>query len=192
MLYAPLRYSWRRLTLADGSARADHMAVATLGSAADVWSRRAPVDYKKMAVQLVERSGPAFLVFAATLLVAQARMCECELGPLGNGAKPDLDKRLAGIFDAARPAPTHAHPLRLHDLEIFAAALMLGSVEHAEAYPEAATNPRLGLRHKHRAAVWAPPAGDAFRCGERIEDDRRPRLDPAHERQTGHRLFFLA
>src|SRR6266849_2341377 len=53
-----------------------------------------------MAFQLVERSVPALLVAAASLLVAQARMCEREFGPLENGAKPDLDKRLAGIFDA--------------------------------------------------------------------------------------------
>ena len=96
-------------------------------------------------------------------------MHEREFGPLGNGAKPDLDKRLAGIFRTSRPAPTHAQPLGLHDFEIFAAALMLASIEHAEAYPEAATNLRVGLPHKHGAAVRAPPAGDAFRCSERIE-----------------------
>src|SRR5258708_36321735 len=129
-----------------------------------------------MAFQLVERSVPAFLVAAAALLVVQARMSECEFGPLGNGAKPDLDKRLAGIFDAARPAPAHAQPLGLHDFEIFAAALMLAAVEHAEADPEAAADPRLGLRHEHGAAVGAPPAGDAVRRGERVEDDRGPRL----------------
>jgi hypothetical protein len=72
------------------------MTVATLGSAADAWSRRAPFDYKKMVLQLAECSGPAFLMAAATLLVAEARMCEREFGPLDNGAKPDLDKRLAG------------------------------------------------------------------------------------------------
>src|SRR5207253_10442890 len=170
---------------------ADHMAVATLGSAANAWSRRAPFDYKKMAFQLVERSGPAFLVAAATLLVVQARMCECEFGSLGNGAKPDLHKRLAGIFGAARPAPTHAQPLGLHDLEIFAAALMLASIEHAEAYPEAATNLGVTFRHKHGAAVGAPPAGDSLGCCERIEDNRGPRFDPPDKRQTGHRLFFL-
>src|SRR4029077_6393159 len=158
------------------------MAVATLGSVADTCSRKAPFGCKTMAFQLVERSVPAFLVAAATRLVVQARMRECELGPLGNGAKPDLDKRLAGIFGAARPAPTHAQPLGLHDFEIFTAALMLASIEHAEASPEAATNLRVGFRHKHGAAVGAPPAGDAFRCGERIEDGRWPRFDPAHER----------
>src|SRR5438552_269315 len=119
----------RRRKLVESFAPADHMAVATLGSAADAWSRRAPFDYKKMAFQLVERSGPAFLVAAATLLVVQARMCECEFGSLGNGAKPDLDKRLAGIFGAARPAPTHTQALGLHDFEIFPAALMLASIE---------------------------------------------------------------
>src|ERR1700694_663207 len=101
-----------------------------------------------MAFQLVERSVPALLVAAASLLVAQARMCEREFGPLDNGAKPDLDKRLAGIFDAARPVPTHAQPFGLHDLEIFAATLMLASIEHAEAYPEAATNLGVSLDRK--------------------------------------------
>jgi hypothetical protein len=79
--------------LVESFAPVDRMAVATLGSAADAWSRRAPFGYKKMAFPLVERSGPAFLVAAATLLVVQARMRECEYGPLGNSMKPDLDKR---------------------------------------------------------------------------------------------------
>src|SRR4030095_14626374 len=87
------------------------------------------VRLQEMAFQLVERPVPALLVAAASLLVAQARMCEREFGPLVNGTKPDLDKRLAGIFDAARPAPTHAQPFGLHDLEIFAATLMLRSEE---------------------------------------------------------------
>src|SRR5215208_7257897 len=100
-----------------------------------------------MAFQLVERSVPALLVTAASLLVAQARMRECEFGPLSDGAKLDLDKRLAGIFDAVGPAPAHAQPFGLHDLEIFAATLVLASVEHAEAYAEAATNLGVGLRH---------------------------------------------
>jgi hypothetical protein len=86
------------------------------------------------------------------------------------------------IFDAARPAPTHAQPLGPHDLEIFAATLMLASIEHAKAYPEAATNLGVSLGHKYGAAVGAPPAGDAFRCDECVEHNRWPRLDPAYER----------
>src|SRR5262249_11673182 len=39
MRCTPLRFSWRRLKLVEGFAPADHLAVATLGSAADVWSR---------------------------------------------------------------------------------------------------------------------------------------------------------
>src|SRR5258706_2873257 len=108
------------------------MAVATLGSVADTWSRKAMFGCKKMAFQLVERSVPAFLVAAAALLVVQSRMSECEFGPLGNGAKPDLDKRLAGIFGAAPPAPTHAPPLWPHHFGICAAALMPASIEHTE------------------------------------------------------------
>src|SRR5882724_3201675 len=143
------------------------MRLSSFGRYLDhVWqvlgSREALFDCKEKPFQLVERSVPALLVAAAALLVAQARMRECQFGSLGNGTKPDLDKRLAGILGAARPAPTHAQPLGFHDFEIFAAALMLASIEHAEAYPEAATNLRVGLRHKHGAAVGAPPAGNAF------------------------------
>jgi hypothetical protein len=68
MRCAPLRFSWRRLNLVEGFVPADHMAVAKLGSVADTWSRKAPFGCKKMAFQLVERSVPAFLVAAATLL----------------------------------------------------------------------------------------------------------------------------
>jgi len=75
------------LKLVEGFAPADHMAVATLGSAADAWSRRAPFDYKKMAFQLVERPAPSGLVTAAGRFVVQARMSESELGAIGNGAK---------------------------------------------------------------------------------------------------------
>jgi hypothetical protein len=45
----PLRFSWSRPKLVEGFAPADRMAVATLGAAADAWSRRAPFGYKKMA-----------------------------------------------------------------------------------------------------------------------------------------------
>ena len=60
--------------------------------AANGCSRRASFDGKKMAFQLVDRSGPAFLVAAASLLIVQTRMCKDEFGPLGNGTKPDLDE----------------------------------------------------------------------------------------------------
>src|SRR5215203_4912564 len=113
-----------------------------------------------MAFQLVERPVPALLVAAASVLVVQARMGEREFGALGNGAKPDLDKRLAGILDTACPAPAHAQPFGLHDLDIFAAARMLAAIEHAEADPEAATDLGVNLRDQHGAAVGAPPVGD--------------------------------
>src|SRR6202035_622122 len=116
---APLRSSWR-WRKCDGFAPGDHMAVAMPGAAADAWSRSAPVLAQEAAFQLVERSGPALLVAAAALLVMQARMRECQLGPLVDGAKRDLDERFAGILDAAGPAPAHAQPLGLHDLKIFA------------------------------------------------------------------------
>src|ERR1700726_3054377 len=133
-----------------------------------------------MTFELVERPVPAFLVAAAGLLAVQTRMGEGEPRPFGNASKIDLDARLAGIL-AARPAPAHRQPLRSYDLDIFAAALMLAAVEHAEADPEAAADARIGLGQQHRAAVGTPPAGDALRPGERVENDRRPRRDPAHE-----------
>src|SRR5258708_39035171 len=144
-----------------------------------------------MTFQLVERPVPAFLVAAAGLLVVQARMGKGELGAFGNGAKIDLDERFAGIL-AAQPAPAHRQPLRSYDLEIFAAALMLAAVERAEADPEAAADAGIGLGQQHRAAVGTPPAGDALGRGERVEDDRRPRGDPAHDGEAGHRPLFLA
>src|SRR6266446_4660532 len=144
-----------------------------------------------MTFQLVQRPVPTGFVAAAGLLVVQTRMGEGELGAFGNGAKIDLDERLAGIL-AAHPAPAHRQPLRSYDLEIFAAALMLAAVEHAEADPEAAADARIGLGQQHRAAVRTPPAGDALRRGERVEDDRWPRRDPAHEGEAGHRPLSLA
>ena|SRR6516164_5165674 len=98
-----------------------------------------------MTYQLVERPAPAGLVAAAGLLVVQARMGEGELGAFANGAKIDLDERFAGILLAARPAPAHRQPLWPYDLEIFAAALMLGAVQHAEADPIAAAGAHIGL-----------------------------------------------
>jgi hypothetical protein len=148
-------------------------------------------DGRKTALQLVERAGPALLVATAALLVPQARMGQGELGPLGNGAQPDLEKRFAGILGAAGPAPAHAQPFGTRDVEILAAALMLFSVERAESDPEAAADPRVALRYEHGAAIGPPPAGDALRRGERVEDDRWTRPDPAHERQAGHLSFFL-
>src|ERR1700755_1655502 len=96
-----------------------------------------------MAFQLVESSGPAVLVAAASLFVVQMRMCKCEFSPIGDGAKPELEKRLAGILDAARPSPGHAEPLGLHDFEILSAGLVLAAIEHAKAYPKPTTNLRV-------------------------------------------------
>src|SRR6516225_9075249 len=97
-----------------------------------------------MTLQLIEGAIPAGLVAAAGLLVLQARMGKGEFGAFGDGAKIDLDERLAGIL-ATCPPPTHRQPLGPHDLEIFAAALMLGAVEHPEADTIAAADPHIGL-----------------------------------------------
>jgi hypothetical protein len=68
-----------------------------------------------------------------------------QLGAFGDGAKPDLDERLAGILHPTGPAPAHRQALGSHDLEIFAAAFVLAAVEHAEANPVAAADARVGL-----------------------------------------------
>src|SRR6516162_5760488 len=141
-----------------------------------------------MTFQLVERAVPAGLVAAAGLLVVQARMGESELCPVGDSAEIDLDERLAGIL-AARPAPAHRQPVGPHDLEIFAAAFMLAAVEHAEADPIAAADAQVGLGQQYRAVVGAPPASNALRSRKRVEDDRRPRLDAAHDGEAGHPPF---
>src|SRR5262249_45436896 len=112
-------------------------------------------------------------------------------GPIGDGAKSELDNRLARILDAPCPAPGHAQPLGLHDFEILPAALVLAAVEHAKAYPKVAANLQVELRSEHGTSIGSPPVGDAFGCRECIEYDRWPRFDPANERQTRHRLFFL-
>src|SRR5271169_376466 len=71
-------------------------------------------------------------------------MGEGQLGAFGDGAKPDLDERLAGILLPTGPAPAHRQPLGSYDLEIFAAALVLTAVEDAEASPVAAADARVG------------------------------------------------
>src|SRR5262245_23191290 len=88
----------------------------------------------KMPFELVECAAPPFLMAATGLLAMQPRMSERQLGAFGNGAKIELQERLTGIL-AIRPAPAHRQPPRLNDLEIFAAALMLAAVKHAEANP---------------------------------------------------------
>src|SRR6266478_6340941 len=116
-------------------------------------------------------------------------MGEGEFGAFGNRAKLDLDERLAGILLPASPAPAHRQPLGPHDLEVFAAALVLAAVEHPKADAVTTADPQIRLSQQHRAVVGTPPAGDALRRGERVEDDRRSRPDAAHESEAGHRSF---
>jgi len=138
------------------------MAVAALGSVTEAGQRGAPFDYEKMAFQLVESSGPAVLVTATGPVVVQAGMGNGELGPVSDGAKSELDKRLAGILDTTRPAPRHDQPLGFHDVDIFPAALVLAAIEHTEAYPEAAANSRVDLRREHGTGIRSPPVGDCL------------------------------
>src|SRR6267378_6645923 len=118
-------------------------------------------------------------------------MSEGEFRAFGGCAKIDLDQRFAGIL-AALPSPAHGQAFRSHDLEIFAAALVLGTVESAEADSEAPADAHIGLGQQHRAVVRAPPASNALGRRERVEDDGWPRRDPAYEGEAGHRPPLLA
>src|SRR5258707_15120162 len=119
-------------------------------------------------------------------------MCEGQFRAFGDCAEPDLDARHAGVFLAAFPTPTHCDAFGPDEFEIFAAALVLGAVEHAEAHAVAAAHAYVRLRQKHRPRVRTPPLRDAFGRGDSIENDRRPRLDATHERERRHRPFLRA
>jgi hypothetical protein len=144
-----------------------------------------------MSLQFVERSVPALFVASARGLVAQTRMSEGQFGALGRRAQIDLDQRFAGIL-AALPSPAHCQAFGSYDLEIFAAALVLAAIERAEADSEAPADAHVGLGQQHGAGIRAPPAGNAVRRRERVEDDGWPRRDPAHEGEAGHRPLFFA
>src|SRR5262249_45690542 len=123
-----------------------------------------------MPLQLVERAVPARLVAAAGLRVVQARMGENKFGAVRNGSQLDLNARLTRVL-AGSPAPCHRQALGPRNLQILAAAFVLAAIELAEADPEAAANPHVGLGQQHRAGVGSPPMTYTFRRGESIEDN---------------------
>jgi len=93
---------------------------------------------------------------------------------------------------AGGPLPAQDQAFGLDDFDILAGALVFGAVEHAEAHPESAPDAHIRLGKEYRAGVRSPPLRDAIWHGQRLEDDRWPRADSAHEGKTGHRPFFLA
>src|SRR5579859_2655105 len=140
----------------------------------------------KLRFQLLESARPSFFMGPAGLLVMQTRMSKRHLGASGNLLERDLDARLFRVLLAAFPAPTHHHPFGPYDIEVFAAAFMLGAVEQAEAHTIAAALARIGLRDQHRPGIRTPPTRDAFRGRDRIEHGRRSRLDAAHQGKAAH------
>src|SRR6185312_17145699 len=119
-------------------------------------------------------------------------MRESELGSGIDRPQIDLDTRLFARFLGLAPVgPTPAHDQAgwLGDFEILAAALMLGAVKHPEADPELTAYPDIGFGKKHRSVVGTPPAGDAVRRRQGVEDDRGAGRDPAHQGQARHVLF---
>src|SRR3954470_14350727 len=128
-----------------------------------------------MPNQLVERAVPALRVAGPQRLGLQTRMGEGEFSPSFDRPQSDLDTRLPGSFLGLAPmGPTPAHDQTdgSVDFEILAAALVLTAVKHAEPDPEAAAHADIGFGKKHRSIVGAPPAGDAVRRRQGIEDDR--------------------
>src|SRR6185437_806716 len=122
-------------------------------------------------------------------------MSKRELGSGIDRSQIDLDTRFfARFLRLARVGPTPAHDQAgwLDDFEVLAAALMLGAVKHPEADPELTAYPDIGFGKKHGSVVGAPPAGDAVRRRQGVEDDRRTGRDPAHQGQARHVGFSWA
>src|SRR3984957_3891952 len=109
----------------------------------------------------------------------------------GNRAKVDFDQGLAGIL-SVQPPPAHCQTSGFDDLEILAVGLMLDAVEPTEADTKAPADAQVSLGQKHRAGIRPPPGGYALRRCECVKDNRRPRGNPADERETRHRRCFLA
>src|SRR6202000_714252 len=108
----------------------------------------------------------------------------------GYWTKRHFDARLAGVLPAARPAPTHHDSLGPGQFEIDAAALMFAAVQLAEADTVASAQAQIDIGLKHRPRVGTPPLPDGFRRGQGIEDDLRPRLDPAYQSQAYRSILF--
>src|SRR6266700_4048155 len=122
-------------------------------------------------------------------------MCEGDLSPRIDGFEVNFYAgHLAGLLrlPAIGPLPAHDQAFGLDDLEILAGALMFGAIQHAEAHPEAATDAQIRLSKKHRTGVRSPPLSDAIGCGQRLEDDSRPRANAAHKGKARHRRFLVA
>src|SRR6185312_11946304 len=101
-------------------------------------------------------------------------MSERELGSGIDRSQIDLDTRFfARFLRLARVGPTPAHDQTswLDDFDILAAALVLSAVKHPEADPESTAHADIGFGKKHRSIVGAPPAGDAVRRRQGVEDD---------------------
>src|SRR5580698_2242162 len=136
--------------------------------------------------QLIEGAVPAFPVTAAALVIVQPGMGDGQFRAFGDGAKIELDQGLTGIFHPAKPAPAHGETLGPCDLDILAVAFMFAAVELAEAHPEKAANPQVGLGQENRTGVGTPPTAHSLRRGQRVKDNRRPRGDPANNGKAGH------
>src|SRR6185437_11903861 len=145
----------------------------------------------KSSRQLLQRSGPPALVAARRFVAVQERMNQRELGSALDRAKPDFQPRDPAVLlegPVHDPAPAHDHALGSRDLEEFAGALVLEAVRGAEARAKAAADAPVRFDEDRRIVVRPPPGADTLRRHERLEDDRRPRGDPADERHLAHRL----
>src|SRR5271167_2462012 len=146
------------------------------------------------AHELIERTGPALLMACPRSLRLEARMGQGDLGAGIDAFQVNLDAReLSALvrLAAGGPLPAHDQAFGLDDFEILSGALMLAAVDHAEAHPKSASDVYFRLGKEHRAGVRPPPLRYAIRRGQRFENDRWPRADPAHQGNGGHRRIFL-
>src|SRR5215471_10553195 len=95
-------------------------------------------------------------------------------------------------FSAVDPLPAHDNALLRNDLEIFAGTLVFAAVECPETHAVAAARTRIGFGEQYRARVGSPPARNAFRGYQCLEDDGRSCLDPADEREACHRFLLVS
>src|ERR1700719_2597918 len=101
-------------------------------------------------------------------------MREGKLGSSIDRSQIDFDTRLfTGFlgFAPVGPMPAHDQTGLLVDFNVLAAALMFGTVKHPEPDPKSAAHADIGFRENHRSVVGAPPAGDAVRRRQGVEDD---------------------
>jgi hypothetical protein len=138
------------------------MAVATFGSGADAWSRRAPLGYKKRRSSL--SSAPVQPSLWLRRLSSSCRRECVNVSSVPSATARSLISTSDSPGSSAPPSSANscsaARASRLRDIRRCSHARFhraCGSV------PGSGRQLGVGFRHEHGAGVGAPPAGDALR-----------------------------